>query len=84
MWIFLFMSLIYMGGWASLFTSPTFRWTFTQWRFFSLIATAAVLLTLLSFILGTICRFNFGKGLARYRELSHCYSIETNTDAHLQ
>jgi len=66
MLLFLITSVIYAGGWASLFTSPTFRWTFIQWRFFSLISSAAVLLTLITFVLGIICRMSFGKGLARY------------------
>ena len=53
----------------------TFRWTFTTWTFFSIMASASVVLTLLSVILGVICRMNFGKGLARYcQSLSCLYS----------
>lgn len=50
-----------------MFLSTTFRWTFATWTFFSVMATASVVLTLLSAILGVVCRLNFGKGLARYR-----------------
>ncbi|KAH9947951.1 hypothetical protein B0H21DRAFT_851085, partial [Amylocystis lapponica] len=66
MLFFLSLSLLYMAGWASFFSSPTFRWTFIQWRFFDLVATASVLLTLVTFVLGVVCRINFGKGLTRY------------------
>ncbi|OCH96709.1 hypothetical protein OBBRIDRAFT_787278 [Obba rivulosa] len=63
---FLVLSLAYLGGWASMFTAATFRWTFVQWTFFSLIASASVLLTFMTFVVGVICLFNFGKGLPRY------------------
>lgn len=66
MFIFLFLSILYLAGWGVMFFSTTFRWTFTTWTFFSLMATASVFLTLLAVVLGVICRFNFGKGLARY------------------
>lgn len=64
---FLVFALIYLGGWGAMFASATFRWTFVEWQFFSLMATASVILTLTLFILGLFCRLNFGKGLARYR-----------------
>jgi len=66
MLVFLVLSLGYLAGWGVMFASTTFRWTFVQWRFFSLIASGSVLLTLVAFILGVICRLNFGKGLPRY------------------
>jgi len=66
MFIFLMLSILYLAGWGVMFFSTTFRWTFTTWTFFSLMATASVFLTLLSIVLGVMCRFNFGKGLARY------------------
>ena len=66
MMAFLVMSFGYLGGWSAMFTSPAFRWTFVLWRFFSLMTSSSVLLTLLTFILGIICRVNFGKGLPRY------------------
>lgn len=64
--IFSVLSFGYLVGWGAMFTSTTFRWTFVQWRFFSLIASSSVILTLMAFILGLICRHNFGKGLLRY------------------
>lgn len=67
MFIFLMLSLLYLGGWGVMFFSVTFRWTFVTWRCFSVIASASVFLTAVSFVLGIICRFNFGKGLLRCR-----------------
>lgn len=68
MLIFLGFCVFYLGGWSVMFVSTTFRWTFITWRFFSIMAVASVLLTVICFILGIICRMNFGKGLTRYRE----------------
>jgi hypothetical protein len=69
MLIFLVLSFGYLAGWGAMFASTTFRWTFVQWRFFSLVISSSILLTLITIVLGLICRFNFGKGLLRYREL---------------
>lgn len=79
MLIFLIVALLYLGGWGSMFAAPTFRWTFTQWRFFSIMASASVFLALVTFVLGVVCRVNFGKGLPRYRELgsSSCRALDT-------
>jgi len=66
MFIFLSLSILYLGGWGFMFFSTTFRWTFITWRFFSIMASASVLLTVLSTILGVVCCYNFGKGLTRY------------------
>lgn len=66
MMIFLILSIAYLAGLGFMFVSDTFRWTFMEWRFFSLVALASVVLTALAFVLGVICRINFGKGLPRY------------------
>ncbi|TFK36809.1 hypothetical protein BDQ12DRAFT_685918 [Crucibulum laeve] len=66
MFFFLMLSILYLAGWGTMFFSTTFRWTFITWRFFSIMACASVFLTLASFVLGVVCRFNFGKGLLRY------------------
>ncbi|KAI8995420.1 hypothetical protein BD414DRAFT_534588 [Trametes punicea] len=66
MLVFLSVAGVVLAGWASMFIAATFRWTYVTWRFFSLMTTAAVLLTLITLILGIICRVNFGKGLRRY------------------
>jgi len=56
MFVFLLLSTLYLGGWGVMFFSTTFRWTFVTWRFFSIMASASVLLTVLSIILGVVCR----------------------------
>ncbi|KAJ7655225.1 hypothetical protein DFH06DRAFT_1046920 [Mycena polygramma] len=63
---FLGLSVLYLGGWGVMFLSTTFRWTFKTWEFFSIMASASLGLTTLSFVLGVLCRLNFGKGLLRY------------------
>ncbi len=64
---FLAVAALILVGWATMFVAATFRWTYATWLFFSLMTTAAVLLTLTTLILGIVCRINFGKGLTRYR-----------------
>lgn len=58
-----------------MFFSTTFRWTFVTWRFFSIMAVASILMTLLCLILGVVCRLNFGKGLSRYRRLVSSFNL---------
>lgn len=60
------MCLGYLAGWGAMFDSMTFRWTYMTWTFFGVMTTVSVFLTMLSLILGIICRFNFGKGLPYY------------------
>lgn len=64
---FLGFAFFYLVGWGAMFASSAFRWTFVEWRFFSLMATASVTLTLTTFILGIFCRTKFGKGLPSHR-----------------
>jgi len=66
MHLFLGFNVVLIGGWASMFASITFRWTFSQWRFFSIISTAAVFLSLVTLVLGIWCRKNFGSDLHKY------------------
>jgi len=66
MMIFLVLTIGYLAGLCTMFLSDTFRWTFMEWRFFSLVALASAVLAALAFILGVVCRFNFGKGLPHY------------------
>ncbi|KAL1951764.1 hypothetical protein VTO73DRAFT_913 [Trametes versicolor] len=63
---FLGVAVFVLTGWASMFIAATFRWTYVTWLFFSLMTTAAVLLTVVTLALGIVCRLNFGKGLPRY------------------
>jgi len=63
---FLVFNVVLIGGWASMFASITFRWTFEQWRFFSMISVASVFLSLVTLVLGIWCRKNFGSELWKY------------------
>ena len=65
--VFLGMSTLYLASWSAMFASAAFRWTFLDWRFFSLMTSASVLLTLSTLITGIICRVGFGKGLPEHR-----------------
>ncbi|KAK2461683.1 hypothetical protein APHAL10511_006146 [Amanita phalloides] len=67
---FLLLSLLYLGGWGVMFFSTTFLWTFVTWHFFSVTAFASVFLVCVTFILGVICRYNFGKGLRHHLNAS--------------
>jgi hypothetical protein len=58
-----------------MFFATTFKWTFITWRFFSVMASASVLLTVASLTLGIVCRYNFGKGLSRHRESLRALSL---------
>lgn len=71
MLVFLALSFLYLIGWAMMFLSATFRWTFMYWRFFSVITSASVFLTLMALVVGIWCRMNFGKGLKRHCKLFH-------------
>lgn len=47
-------------------SSTSFRWTFVIWPFFAVMATISGALMVVTFSLGLVCLFNFGKGLPRY------------------
>jgi len=64
--LFLAISGWYLAGWGVMFLSTTFRWTFETWQFFALVALFSVFFSLLAFVLGVVCRYNFGKGLLHY------------------
>jgi len=76
--VFLGMSTLYLASWGTMFISASFRWTFLEWRFFGLMASASVLLTLSALITGIACRLGFGTGLPehciRFLFLSHFMS----------
>ncbi|KAF8917502.1 hypothetical protein CPB85DRAFT_1215337 [Mucidula mucida] len=79
MFIFLFLALLYLTGWAVMFYSDSFRWTFLNWLFFSIMASLSVALTVTVFILGVICRYNFGKGLPHFLNPDESFSDTDST-----
>ena len=78
MFFFLVLSVLYLAGWGVMFFATTFRWTFVTWRFFSVMSSASVFLTVMSLVLALVCRFNFGKGLVRY--LNHKDEVVTEEE----
>jgi len=64
--VFLIMSTLYVASWGAMFASVSFRWTFMEWRFFKLMTSASVLLTISTLIIGIICRLGFGRGLPEH------------------
>ena len=78
--VFLGMSALYLASWGAMFASATFRWTFLEWRFFSLMASASVLLALSALITGIVCRLGFGMGLPEHcMRLSFLSHLKTLT-----
>jgi hypothetical protein len=64
---FLLLCMGYIIGWGAMFDSKTFRWTFVQWPFFSVVLVLSVVLVTICFVVGILCRLNFGRGLPHYR-----------------
>ena len=60
------MSALYLANWGAMFIGASFRWTFMEWRFFGLMASASVALTLSALVTGIVCRLGFGKGLPEH------------------
>ena len=71
-----------------MFDSTSFRWTYMTWTFFGVMTSTSVFLALTAFILGIVCRINFGKGLVQCREfelfilllLSRAYAVAVNAE----
>ena len=64
------MSLGSFVGSGIMFLSANFRWTFLLWRFFSLIVSSSIILTIIAFILGLLLRLNFDNSLLCDSEFS--------------
>jgi len=64
--IFLGITFLIIVGWSVMFYSIVYRWTFMQWPYFGCFTVASLVLVIATMVLGTVCRLNFGKGLAQY------------------
>jgi hypothetical protein len=64
--IFLAIGFVILSGWAIMFYSEVYRWTFIMWPYFGCFTVASIILLVSSITLGVVCRMNFGKGLAEY------------------
>jgi len=63
---FMIIALVLLVGWSAMFYSLVYRWTLKQWPFILGMTIYSFMLVVASMILGGICWFNFGKGLAQY------------------
>ncbi|KAJ6476201.1 hypothetical protein C8R45DRAFT_372639 [Mycena sanguinolenta] len=63
---FLGVSFFFLSGWAIMFYSIVYRWSFVQWPYLGCLTVASFILIFASMALGTICWRNFDKGLAEY------------------
>jgi len=63
---FLGIAFFFVAGWAIMFYSIVYRWTFVQWPFLGCFTVASFILIITSAVLGTICWKNFDLGLAQY------------------
>lgn len=60
------LSLLMLAGWGSLFFSATFRWEFTEWKFFATMMVASIVFLVMTTVLGVVCWYNFDKGLKKF------------------
>ncbi|KAF7326872.1 hypothetical protein MVEN_02581100 [Mycena venus] len=63
---FLGVGFFFISGWAIMFYSIVYRWSFVQWPYLGCFTVASFILIISSMILGTICWRNFDQGLAQY------------------
>ncbi|KAJ7058120.1 hypothetical protein C8F01DRAFT_308126 [Mycena amicta] len=63
---FLGIAFFFVSGWALMFYSIVYRWSFVQWPYLGCFTVASFILIIASVILGAICWRHFGEGLAEY------------------
>ncbi|KAL0952571.1 hypothetical protein HGRIS_006827 [Hohenbuehelia grisea] len=63
---FLAIGLCVLIVWSTTFYSSLYRWTLKEWPFILGFTIYSFMLIIASIVLGTLCWFNFGKGLAQY------------------
>ncbi|KAF7297185.1 hypothetical protein MIND_00951600 [Mycena indigotica] len=63
---FLGIAFFFVAGWALMFYSIVYRWSFVQWPYLGCFTVASFILIIASVILGTICWRHFGEGLTEY------------------
>ncbi|KAF7307691.1 hypothetical protein MKEN_01129100 [Mycena kentingensis (nom. inval.)] len=63
---FLAIAFFFVSGWALMFYSIVYRWSFVQWPYLGCFTVASFVLIIASVILGMICWRHFGQGLAEY------------------
>jgi len=64
--LFLFLGLVLLGAWTTMFYSRIYRFTYVDWPFFTITTTTAFASILSSGGFGLACLLNYGKGLAQW------------------
>ncbi|KAL0566699.1 hypothetical protein V5O48_015306 [Marasmius crinis-equi] len=66
MLLFIVVAFVFLTCSSVMFYSDVYRWTYYTWPNFACYVTASLILLIASFILGILCRMNFGQGLSQY------------------
>jgi hypothetical protein len=74
---FLILGFIFVFGWAFMFYSTVYRWTFLEWPFLACLTLESLIVLTSSLVLGVIAWFNFNKGLANYLYAEDKLSVTT-------
>lgn len=73
--VFVVIGITIIAMWSFMFTSRLYRWAFATWPFFAALTVMSFVYLVITIVLAIVCRANFGRGLAPYRE--YCHSQET-------
>jgi len=64
--LFLGIAFIFISGWAIMFYSLVYRWTFVQWPLLACFTVESYIVLIGSMVFGVLCWLNFGEGLSHY------------------
>ncbi|KAL0570124.1 hypothetical protein V5O48_011840, partial [Marasmius crinis-equi] len=64
--VFIVAAFVFFTCSSVMFYSEVYRWTYYAWPNFACYVTASLILLISSFVLGILCRMNFGQGLSQY------------------
>ncbi|KIM37933.1 hypothetical protein M413DRAFT_448195 [Hebeloma cylindrosporum] len=80
--VFSVISVFLLALSSFLFSRPMYRYIFMAWPFFATLTVTAYVFTIVSSVLGVVCRLNFGKGLAHYLQVMHALAGVDFTAVH--
>jgi hypothetical protein len=69
MFIYLTTSIILIVSQLDMFLCPLYRLTFSTWDFFAAVTILAYILLDVTFFMGLVCRYFFGRGLAHFLQV---------------
>jgi len=65
-WLFLFLALVLLGAWTTMFYSRIYRFTFVDWPFFTITTGTSFASIISSGVFAFACLRNYGKGLGQW------------------